>query len=47
MATRCWQSAHEQVFVENHSDILFAKFDEPGPETAACMAVMADRVRRE
>ena len=37
----------EGVIVENHGDIPFAKPDELGPETAACMAVMADRVRRE
>ncbi|MET0969446.1 MAG: BtpA/SgcQ family protein [Tardiphaga sp.] len=35
------------LIVENHGDIPFAKPDELGPETAACMAVMADRVRRE
>ena len=34
------------LIVENHGDIPFAKPDELGPETAACMAVMADRVRR-
>ena len=35
------------LIVENHGDIPFAKPDELGPETAACMAVMAERVRRE
>ncbi|MEO7242025.1 MAG: BtpA/SgcQ family protein [Variovorax sp.] len=35
------------LIVENHGDIPFAKPDELGPETAACMAVMADRVKRE
>jgi len=35
------------IIVENHGDIPFAKPDELGPETAAAMAVMADRVRRE
>jgi membrane complex biogenesis BtpA family protein len=35
------------LIVENHGDIPFAKPDELGPETASCMAVMADRVRRE
>lgn len=35
------------LIVENHGDIPFAKPDELGPETAACMAVMADLVRRE
>ena len=34
------------LIVENHGDIPFAKPDELGPETAACMATMADRVRR-
>ena len=34
------------LIVENHGDIPFAKPEELGPETAACMAVMADRVRR-
>jgi membrane complex biogenesis BtpA family protein len=35
------------LIVENHGDIPFAKPDDLGPETAACMAVMAERVRRE
>jgi hypothetical protein len=35
------------LIVENHGDIPFAKPDELGPETAACMAVLADAVRRE
>lgn len=35
------------LIVENHGDIPFAKPDELGPETAAVMAVMAERVRRE
>jgi len=35
------------VIVENHGDIPFAKPDDLGPETAAVMAVIADRVRRE
>ena len=34
------------LIVENHGDIPFAKPDELGPETAACKAVMAERVRR-
>ncbi len=34
------------LIVENHGDIPFSKPDELGPETAACMAVMADLVRR-
>jgi membrane complex biogenesis BtpA family protein len=35
------------LMVENHGDIPFAKPDELGPETAACMAVMAEAVRRD
>lgn len=35
------------IIVENHGDIPFAKPDEFGPETAACMAVMTEAVRRE
>jgi membrane complex biogenesis BtpA family protein len=35
------------LIVENHGDIPFLKPDAIGPETAAAMAVMADRVRRE
>ncbi len=34
------------LIVENHGDIPFAKPDELGPETAAVMAVMTDRVRQ-
>ncbi len=35
------------LIVENHGDIPFAKPEQLGPETAAHMAVAADRVRRE
>jgi len=35
------------LIVENHGDIPFAKPDDIGPETAAHMAVVGDRVRRE
>lgn len=35
------------VIVENHGDIPFAKPGDLGPETAAVMSVMTDRVRRE
>jgi membrane complex biogenesis BtpA family protein len=35
------------LIVENHGDIPFLKPDEIGPETAAMMAVVADRVRRD
>lgn len=34
------------LIVENHGDIPFARPDRLGPETAACMAVMTDAVRR-
>ncbi|MER8366752.1 BtpA/SgcQ family protein [Mesorhizobium sp. M1378] len=35
------------VIVENHGDLPFAKPDDIGPETAAYMAVVSDRIRRE
>jgi uncharacterized protein len=35
------------LIVENHGDIPFAKPDDLGPETAAVMAVVTDRLRRE
>ncbi len=35
------------LIVENHGDGPFAKPDALGPETAACMAVVTDMVRRE
>jgi membrane complex biogenesis BtpA family protein len=34
------------LIVENHGDIPFARPEQLGPETAACMAVMTDAVRR-
>jgi uncharacterized protein len=34
------------LIVENHGDIPFSRPDRIGPETAACMAVVADAVRR-
>jgi uncharacterized protein len=34
------------VIVENHGDIPFLKPDDIGPETAAHMAVVSDRIRR-
>jgi uncharacterized protein len=37
----------DALIVENHGDIPFAKPDRLGPETAACMAVMTDAVRRQ
>ena len=35
------------LIVENHGDIPFFKPDAIGPETAAAMTVIADRVRQE
>ncbi|WFR98909.1 BtpA/SgcQ family protein [Rhizobium tumorigenes] len=35
------------VIIENHGDIPFAKPDDIGPETAAYMSVVSDRIRRE
>lgn len=35
------------VIVENHGDIPFSKPDDIGPETAAYMSVVSDRIRRE
>ena len=35
------------LIIENHGDGPFAKPDAIGPETAACMAVVTDLVRRE
>ena len=35
------------LMVENHGDIPFAKPDDIGPETAACLAVITERMRRE
>jgi uncharacterized protein len=46
-AARYREGGVDGLIVENHGDIPFAKPDELGPETAACMAVMADRVRRD
>jgi membrane complex biogenesis BtpA family protein len=46
-AQRYREGGVDGLIVENHGDIPFAKPDELGPETAACMSVMAERVRRE
>jgi membrane complex biogenesis BtpA family protein len=35
------------VIVENHGDIPFSKPDDIGPETAAYMSVVSDRIHRE
>ncbi|MEJ1977331.1 MAG: BtpA/SgcQ family protein [Acetobacteraceae bacterium] len=45
-AERYQEGGVDGLIVENHGDIPFAKPDRLGPETAACMAVMADAVRR-
>ncbi|MEM6711025.1 MAG: BtpA/SgcQ family protein [Pseudomonadota bacterium] len=34
------------LIVENHGDVPFSKPDDIGPHTAACLAVIADRVRQ-
>jgi uncharacterized protein len=45
---RAYASASfDALIVENHGDIPFLKPDDLGPETAACMAVASERVRRE
>jgi membrane complex biogenesis BtpA family protein len=41
------EAGFDGVIVENHGDIPFLKPEEIGPETAAAMAVMAERVRRK
>lgn len=45
-ALRLRDGGVDGLIVENHGDIPFAKPEELGPETAACMAVMTDAVRR-
>ena len=45
-AVRLRQGGVDGLIVENHGDIPFARPDQLGPETAACMAVMTDAVRR-
>lgn len=46
-AHRYARSGMHGCIIENHGDIPFAKPTDLGPETAAVMAVIADRVRRE
>ena len=41
------EAGFDGLIVENHGDIPFAKPQDIGPETAAHMAVAADRIRRE
>jgi membrane complex biogenesis BtpA family protein len=45
-AARLKQGGVDGLLVENHGDIPFARPDQLGPETAACMAVMTEAVRR-
>jgi membrane complex biogenesis BtpA family protein len=44
-AARYAEGGVDGLIVENHGDIPFAKPEEIGPETAAAMAVMAEKVR--
>ena len=41
------QAGFDGLIVENHGDIPFSKPGDLGPETAAHMAVVCDRIRRE
>ena len=43
--TEAVEAGIDGLIVENHGDIPFAKPDELGPETAACMAVITQAVR--
>jgi membrane complex biogenesis BtpA family protein len=45
-AARLKQGGVDGLLVENHGDIPFARPDQLGPETAACMAVMTEAVGR-
>ncbi len=45
-ATRYRDGGVDGLIVENHGDIPFSKPEHLGPETAACMAVLTDRVCR-
>ena len=44
-AQRYAEAGVDGLIVENHGDIPFLKPDAIGPETAACMAIMTERVR--
>jgi len=46
-AARLRHGGVDGMIIENHGDIPFLKPDQLGPETAACMAVIADAVRRD
>ena len=45
-AERLVQGGMHGLIVENHGDIPFAKPEDIGPETAACRAVVTDRLKR-
>jgi membrane complex biogenesis BtpA family protein len=45
-AARYRDGGADGLIVENHGDIPFAKPEDLGPETAACMAVMTQAVRQ-
>ena len=45
-AGRLCEGGVDGMIVENHGDIPFVRPDQLGPETAACMAVMTECVRR-
>lgn len=45
-AIRYARGGVDALIVENHGDIPFSKPEDLGPETAASLAVMVDRVRR-
>lgn len=45
-AERLVQGGMHGLIVENHGDIPFAKPEDIGPETAACLAVVTDRLKR-
>lgn len=46
-AERLVEGGMHGLVVENHGDIPFAKPEDIGPETSACLAVITERVRRE
>lgn len=45
-AERLVQGGMHGLIVENHGDIPFSKPEDIGPETAACLAVVTDRLKR-
>jgi hypothetical protein len=46
-AQRYATAGFDGLIVENHGDIPFLKPKDIGPETAACMAIIAQRIRQE